>query len=101
MVPLVQKAMPSMRACAAKLPSTAFTVTIVKAGPRDDSKDRVHYSVPVASVKVATERSLEPITDVADQAAHACISAIAGRIALPSPKERDQYYQIGFLVVAP
>ena len=101
MVPLVQKAMPSMRACAAKLPSTAFVVTIVKAGPRDDSKDRVHYSVPVASVKITTERSLDPITDATDQAAHQCISTIAGRIALPSPKERDQYYQVAFLVVAP
>jgi len=101
MATLVQKAMPNLRACAAKLPATAFAVTIVKTGPRDDARDRVHYTVPLASVKVTTERSLDPISNAVDDAAHQCISAIAGRIALPTPKERDTYYQIAFLVVAP
>ncbi|MEO8843854.1 MAG: tetratricopeptide repeat protein [Kofleriaceae bacterium] len=101
MTTLVQKAMPSLRACAAKLPATAFAVTIVKTGPRDDARDHVHYTVPPASVKVTTERSLDPISNAAGDAAHQCIAAIAGRIALPTPKQRETYYQIAFLVVAP
>jgi tetratricopeptide (TPR) repeat protein len=102
MIPVIQKAMPAMRACLAKLPSTVFTVTIVKAGPRnEEARDRVRYTIPVASTKVALERAIDPITSAVEDTAQQCISQLAGRIALPVPKDRDTYYQIAFLVVAP
>ena len=100
-LPIVQKAMPALRACVAKLPGEAFSVTIVKAGPRETGAAKPHYAVPTSSVKVQPNVELEPITQEAEDAAARCLAPLAERIALPLPKERDTYYQVTFSVVAP
>lgn len=100
-VPIVQRAMPALRACVAKLPGEAFTVTIVRSAPHETSAAKPHYAVPASSVKVAPSVELEPITQEAEDAAVRCLAPIAERIALPQPKERDTYYQVSFTVVAP
>lgn len=100
-VPIVQRAMPALRACVAKLPGEAFTVTIVRSAPHETSAAKPHYAVPASSVKVAPSVELEPIAQEAEEAAVRCLAPIAERIALPQPKERDTYYQVSFTVVAP
>ncbi|HET9992896.1 MAG TPA: hypothetical protein VFQ65_30380, partial [Kofleriaceae bacterium] len=100
-LPIVQKAMPGLRACVAKLPGEAFSVTIVKAGPRETGATKPHYAVPGSSVKVQPNVELEPIAQAAEDAAARCLAPLAERIALPPPKERDTYYQVSFSVVAP
>lgn len=101
LVPIIQKAMPAMRACAAKLPSDVFVVTLIKAGPKETGAERPHYAVPASSTRVALYLELDTISQLQEDAAIACIAPIANRLALPAPKERDTYYQMSFLVVAP
>ena len=101
LVPLVQKAMPALRACAAKLPSDVFVVTVVRAGPKETNVERPRYAVPASSTRVALYLELDTISQLQEDAAITCMTPIASRIPLPSPKERDTYYQMSFLVVAP
>jgi tetratricopeptide (TPR) repeat protein len=103
LTPIVQKAMPQLRACLAKLPATTFAVSIVKTGPRtpETARDRPRYSVPVPSVKVTLDRNLETVPQAAEDAARTCLEPLAGKLALPPPKERDTYYQVSFYVVGP
>lgn len=100
-VPIVQKAMPALRACVAKLPGEAFNVTVVRSAPHETSAAKPHYAVPASSVKVTPIVELEPISQEAEDAAVRCLAPLAERIALPQPKERDTYYQVYFTVVAP
>jgi tetratricopeptide (TPR) repeat protein len=100
-IPIVQKAMPALRACVAKLPGEAFTITVVRSGPHETGAAKPHYAVPAASVKITPSVELEPIAQDAEDAAVRCLTPLAERIALPQPKERDTYYQVYFSVVAP
>lgn len=107
LVPVVQKAMPRLRACLAKNPWTAYTVTIQKTGPLGEDRDHVRYAVPqlhfgsLQGIDVKMERSVEPISNPADDAAQKCIAQGAAGLQLPVPKDRDTYYRFSFLVVAP
>ncbi|HEY0255522.1 MAG TPA: hypothetical protein VGC41_28530, partial [Kofleriaceae bacterium] len=107
LVPVVQKAMPRVRACLAKAPWTTYTVTIQKSGPTSDDRDHVRYATPqlhfgsIQGVDVKLERSLEPVTNPVDEVAQKCIAQAAASIVLPTPKDRDTYYRFSFLVVAP
>ncbi len=93
--------MPQLRACLAKLPSTAFAITIVRVGAHDAGPDRLHYSMPRPGVRVSLARVLEASEAAAEDSARRCLQPLAERIALPAPKEHDTYYQVSFVVVAP
>jgi tetratricopeptide (TPR) repeat protein len=107
LVPVVQKAMPQLRACLARQPALAFAVSVIKAGPRTPESDheRPRYNVPVNAVKVTLDHDLgDELGDAprsAQEAARTCLEAAVAKIALPAPKERDTYYQLTFTVVAP
>ncbi|MFT3693174.1 MAG: tetratricopeptide repeat protein [Kofleriaceae bacterium] len=106
-VPVIQKQMGKLRACVAKTPWSSYTVTIQKTGPLGEDRDHVRYAVPqlhfgtIQGVDVKLERSLEAITNPADDAAQKCIAQVAAGLSLPVPKDRDTYYRFSFLVVAP
>jgi type IV pilus assembly protein PilF len=98
------KIMPQLRACMAKLPTTALEVEVTRDGPRTPLTDRDHarFAMPQPGVVVAEQNSLvdTPPRD-AIAAAQKCIEPIVDRVALPVPKERDTFYVIAFLVIAP
>ena len=98
------KVMPQLRACMAKLPTTALEVQVTRDGPRVPLTDREHarFAMPQPGVAVSEQNSLvdTPPRD-AIAAAQRCIEPIVDRVALPIPKERDTFYVIGFLVISP
>lgn len=100
----LQQPMTQMRQCVAKLPGSAFQLTITKVGPRtpDTARDRPIYRVPPPEVRAANVlnvdgRGAEP--DVT--AANRCLESIANKVALPAPKDRDTFYRVSFIVVSP
>lgn len=98
------KQMPGMRACMTKLPTTAVEVVITKDGPRtpDTVRDRPRYNrIEKAGVSVTERLELDDVPHDGIEAASRCIEAIADRAAVPVPKERDSYYQVSFVVIAP
>jgi tetratricopeptide (TPR) repeat protein len=103
LVPIVQKAMPPLRACLAKQPGLSFAVSIIKAGPRtpESVTDRPRYNLPASAIKVTLDHDLDAAMQPVHDAARTCIEAGAAKIALPWPKDRDTYYQLSFFVVAP
>ena len=103
LVPVVQKAMPRLRACLAKQPGLTFAVSIIKAGPRtpESERERPRYNVPVSGVKVTLDHDLDASTKPVQDAARTCLEAAGAKLALPAPKEKDTYYQLSFYVVAP
>jgi len=98
----VRKAMPAMRACMAKLPTTVMYVEIIKVGPRTPpARDRARYAPPPASVTVRLDESLDAASRVDVDTAARCIEPHASRIALPAIKDRDAWYKLQFRVVGP
>jgi hypothetical protein len=99
----IRKQMPAMRACAAKLPTSAFAVAITRTGPRtpDTVRDRPIYRLPPAGSSVENSLNVTEAKRADTDAAVRCIQPIAERLALPAVKERDAYYRISFLVVGP
>lgn len=104
---LVRRAMPAMRACAARTPFVIYEVKLTKAGPRTPpgtTLDRPRTFVPPEGVKVDPVVGLPSPGDVpqADRdTVVRCIEPIASRIALPAIKEKDTYYGLAFPVIAP
>lgn len=100
---IVHKAMPAMRACMAKLPSSVFEVVITRVGPHtpDAARDRVHVVPPPAGVTVTSALDVEPVATKDVAAVQQCIEPMAARLALPAPTERDTWYKAAFLVVSP
>jgi len=102
--PAIARAMPALHACVAKQPTTAYRVTIVKrSAPAPDSPDHTHVDMPQEGVTV--ERSLEigessPASTLVEST-RTCLQSVASRIALPSPKDRDTWYRVEFVVIAP
>jgi tetratricopeptide (TPR) repeat protein len=97
------RVMPQLRACAAKLPTTALEVVVTKDGPRSpEARDLPHYRMPVPGVGVHDLNNLvdSPPRAAVDEAQR-CIEPIVERTALPTPKEHDTWYVIAFLVVSP
>lgn len=99
----IRKQMPAMRACAAKLPTSAFAVAITRTGPRtpDTVRDRPIYRLPPPGSSVENSLNVTEVKRADTDAAVRCIQPIAERLALPAIKERDAYYRISFLVVGP
>jgi Flp pilus assembly protein TadD len=113
---IVRKQMPAMRACMARAPNQAIEVKITRSGPRSttpkpvrpDPFTRSRYRPPPRpapppdgiSVVSSSELSLEATRAEIDAAAR-CVEPIAAKLAMPAVKDKDQWYQVAFLVVAP
>jgi len=97
---IVAKAMPAMRACMAKLPTTVIEVQVTRDGPHAPiARDRAQFHVPPDGVSVRDTLELDVTPRVDVESAIRCVQNLAERIALPAPKERDTYYMATFLVV--
>ena len=105
-----------MRACLAKVPNQALEVEITRSGPRSvtpkpvrpDPFTRSRYRPPPPpapppdgiSVIASAELPFEATRAEIDAAAR-CVEPIASKLVMPAVKEKDAWYQIAFLVVAP
>lgn len=97
---IVAKAMPAMRACMAKLPTSLIEVQITRVGPRTPvARDHVQFRLPPEGVSVNDTLNLDETPRADVEAGKRCVQSLAERIALPAPKERDTYYILAFLVV--
>lgn len=113
---IVRKQMPAMRACLARVPNQAIEVKITRSGPRSktpkpvrpDPFARSRYRPPPPpapppdgiSVIGSSELPFEATRADIDAAAR-CVEPIASKLAMPAVKEKDAWYQVAFLVVAP
>lgn len=99
----VRKQMPALRACVAKQPTSAFTVSITKIGPRtpDTVRDRPIYRLPPAGTSVELSLNVSDTDKAGTDAAIRCVQSLAEKLVLPAVKERDAYYKVSFPVVAP
>jgi tetratricopeptide (TPR) repeat protein len=98
------KSMGPLRQCVAKMPSSAFQLTITRVGPRtsDTARDRPIYRVPPPEVRASNVLNLDGRGAEPDvTAANRCLESIANRIALPQPKDRDTFYRVSFIIVSP
>ncbi len=101
----LEKPYPMLRHCVAKLPLSAFQLTITKVGPRtpETARDRPIYRVPPAETKATNVLNVDgrstgdPVTVEAVR----CLEIEANRLGLPAPKERDTFYRLSFIVVSP
>ena len=100
---IVRKQMPAMRACLAKLPTSAFTVSITKTGPRtpETVRDRPIYRLPPPGVSVENALNVSEAEQASLVKATGCLQPLAEKIAAPAVRERDAYYKISFTVVSP
>jgi tetratricopeptide (TPR) repeat protein len=100
---LLHKPVAAMRQCIAKMPTSAFQITITRIGARtpETVRDRPIYRLPPAGVKVSDDLLVagQPKADV--EVAKKCIEQLANRVRLPAPKEKDTYYMLSFIVVSP
>ena len=101
----VRRAMPAMRACAAKTPFIIYEVTITKVGPRvpPAASERPRF-LPAESVNVIPVVGLPSTGDVPQAERDGvvrCIEPLAAKIAFPPIKEKDMYFRLAFPVVAP
>lgn len=100
---LLQKPVAAMRHCLAKLPTTAFQIATMKAGPRtsESVRDRPIYRLPSPPKPVTLLPGPDTVPQAEIDAAQKCLEGHAARLNLPAPKERDTYYIVSFIVVAP
>jgi tetratricopeptide (TPR) repeat protein len=98
---IVRKQMPALRACLAKLPTSAFTVSITKIGPRtpETVRDRPIYRLPPPGTSVENTLNVTEAPQADAVKAIDCIQPLAEKLALPPVKERDAYYKVSFAVV--
>ena len=98
---IVRKQMPAMRACLAKLPVSAFNVSITKTGPRtpETVRDRPIYRLPPAGASVENSLNVAEAEQAQLTKAVECIQPVAEKLVLPAVKERDAYYKVSFTVV--
>jgi tetratricopeptide (TPR) repeat protein len=99
----VRKAMPAMRACAAKTPNTIYALTVMKVGPRSapTTKYKPKYLPPPEGISIQIAETLDAAPRADTDAAQRCIQPIAEKIGMPAIKEKDTYYKAVFLVVGP
>jgi len=100
---IVRKAMPGMRACLAKYPGLVLKVEMTRVGPRSTGTPvaRARIFAPPEGVTIEPERDLDGLSRGDKDTAIRCAQPVAERIVLPAIKEKDAYYRIGFLIVAP
>lgn len=113
LVPRIRKAMPALRACVVKQPTTVFSIALTRNGPRapESLRDHPHYKMPAPGAHAVPDLETSPLPDddatanasvvSAQAAACRCLERIAARIPLPAPTERDTWYRVSFAVVAP
>jgi tetratricopeptide (TPR) repeat protein len=101
-LPAVQKAMPALRACVAKLPNVVMSIQLTRVGPRtpDTARDHPHVWGPPPAVTITTQLVLDNAARDELDAANRCLEPLANAIALPPVKERDTWYQLRFPVVS-
>jgi tetratricopeptide (TPR) repeat protein len=102
----LEKSMKSMRHCLAGFPTSAFQVTITKVGPVTamQARDRPIYRVPTPSIRVSQVLNIQNPADTVGYSsvtAGECIEKEANKVKMPAPKEKDSYYMMSFLVIAP
>ncbi|MDB4961690.1 MAG: Tetratricopeptide 2 repeat protein [Myxococcales bacterium] len=115
---IVRKQMPAMRACLASVPNQAIEVKITRSGPRSTTprivrpdpfaNPRGRYRPPPPpaappdgiAVTSSSELPLEASRAEIDAAAR-CVEPIASKLVMPAVKEKDAWYQVAFLVIAP
>lgn len=98
------KRMTEFRQCVAKLPGSAFEVTITKVGPRtpETARDRPIYRLPPAGVSSTNSLNVDgrgAAPDVAEP--KRCLEEVAAKTAMPALTERDTHYVAKFTVVSP
>jgi tetratricopeptide (TPR) repeat protein len=100
----IAKQMPAMRACLAKLPTTALEIEVTRVGPRSpESRDRPRFHVPPPGVAVKESNNVDrehPGPREAIDAAQRCLEPVVAKVAWPAIKETDAWYKLAFLVVA-
>jgi tetratricopeptide (TPR) repeat protein len=99
----VRKQMAAMRTCVAKVPVSAISVALTRTGPRtpETVRDRPIYRLPPAGTTVEVSLNVSDTDRSGTDAAIRCVQGIAEKLSLPAVKERDAYYKVSFLVVAP
>jgi tetratricopeptide (TPR) repeat protein len=99
----LERPVAAMRQCLAKLPQSAFQINVRKTGPRtpETVRDRPIYRLPSPPKLVTPALSLDGGTKDDVDAATRCLETEAAKLKLPTPKERDTYYTLSFIVVSP
>jgi tetratricopeptide (TPR) repeat protein len=99
----LERPVATMRACLAKLPASAFQISVTRVGARTPVtvRDRPIYRMPPAGAKVLGMLHIDGPPREEIDAATRCLQAQADKVKLPPPKERDTYYQLSFVVVSP
>lgn len=100
--PLVRRAMPAMRACAARTPFVIYKVEITKHGPR--TRERARFTLKPEGVGVEPTVALPSTGDVPQAERDTvvrCIEPIASRIAVPAIRDKDTHASFTFSVIAP
>lgn len=97
------KPMGLMRQCLARVPTTAFQITITRVGPKSpDRRDRPHYRMPAPNSRVSPSLSIgERAPQALISEATKCLELEVNRLKLPPPKEKDTWYMMSFVVVSP
>lgn len=99
----LERPVATMRQCLAKLPASAFQVSITRIGARtpETVRDRPIYRLPPPGAKVLSMLHVDSAPKEEQDAAMRCLQKQADKLQLPAPKERDTYYILSFVVVSP
>jgi tetratricopeptide (TPR) repeat protein len=100
---VLERPVAAMRQCMAKLPSSAFQVTITTVGPRtpETVRDRPIYRLPPPGSKVTNLLTMDVVPKQELEAAQRCLEIAAQKLHLPPPTQRDTYYMLSFVVISP
>jgi tetratricopeptide (TPR) repeat protein len=100
---LLEKPVATMRQCLAKLPTSAFQIALQKTGARtpETVRDRPIYRLPSAPRPVSLLPGPEPANQLELDEAQSCLEMQAAKLQLPTPKEKDTYYNVSFIVISP
>ncbi|HEY5926853.1 MAG TPA: tetratricopeptide repeat protein [Kofleriaceae bacterium] len=100
----LERPVAAMRQCLAKAPLAAFSVNVMKAGPRTSEavRDRPIYRLPPPPMNpIRQQLDLAGSPQEELDAAKRCLEQHVAKLKLPAPKERDTYYTLTFVVVSP
>ena len=102
---VAKKAMPAMRACLAKLPYSAFPVSLTRSGERTKPGVWPAFQVPPSGATISlNEVFTAPGADVKSEdsvTVQRCLQTLAEKLPMPAVKDRDSYYKVSFYVVSP
>ena len=100
---LLARPVKAMQQCVAKLPGSAFQVSVTRLGARtpETVRDRPIYRLPPAGTRVMNPLNVDTAPTQELEHAMKCLEQHAKKLVLPAPKERDTYYTVSFVVVSP